>query len=402
MANTSSLIQIGNDQAAQYFGEVFAWCGTQNLNGVAEVFIASYPAVIHFRDQPDLRLALSGLFSTPADTCNQSWNVRIGDRSGGNIPFWHWPEFFVTSAGGGFQFSLIDPDRCVMIDFKARRAVLVNAGNVRAHEFHIPLLRLAIALVEHRGGAVLHAGVISARALETGCDRSPAVAIVGKGGSGKSTLIAAAREKGFACLGDDFVELAPTGELRALFRTGRLTRTSPAYRQALDTQGTYDFLTDKTVHYVADQVPDPARLCVIVAPTILRPPTEFRAEQITNSPNQPKPNGPYMAQAMTRIETLAAAVPSSVGASYQRAEAVRRLTKTLSGVPGFRLQITPNLDVALSEIMTLLNDIVRSGPIHKTNNAGSPTLVQQKVQPGTHHVPDHTKLSKQQGNERKS
>ena len=399
MANTSSLIQIGNDQAAQYFEEVFAWCGTQNLNRLAEVFVASYPAEIHYKDQPDLRLALSGLFSAPTNTSDLSWNVRIGDRLGTNIPFWHWPEFFVTSAGGGFQFSLIDPDRCMMIDFEARRAVLINAGNVRAHEFHIPLLRLAIALVEHHGGSVLHAGVVTVRALDSGGDRSPAVAIVGKGGSGKSTLIAAARASGFECLGDDFVELAQTGELRSLFRTGRLTRTSPAYHQALDTEGTYDSLTDKTVHYVKDQMPVPAQLRVIVAPTIVRPSTEFLTEQSTNSPNQPKHSGQYTAQAMTQIETLAAAVPSSVGASYQRAEAVRRLTKTLSKVPGFRLQITPNLDVALSEIMTLLNDIVCSGPMHKTNNAGSPELVQQIVRPVTHHVPNNTK---QQGSERKT
>jgi hypothetical protein len=358
MASTSSVIEAGEEQAAHYFEEIFAWCGQQNLNAQASLFVASQPAIIQFRDEPDVKLALSGLFSRGASYGRPTWNVRIGDRSSPNIPIWPWAEYFVTSSGGDFQFSLLDPDRAVLIDFRLRRAVLINTGNLRAHEFHIPLLRLSIAMVEKHGGAVLHAGVIKARTSRAGVGGQAAVAVVGKGGSGKSTLIASARAHGFECLGDDFVELRANGELRALFRTGRLTRTSPAYHQGLDTPGTYDPLTDKTVHYLRDELPTPAQLSVIVAPKIWKTTAKVSPSQTVQSQTHHRDKREHLPQCapqpMTRVETLAAAVPSSVGASYQRAEAVRRLTKTLSPVPGFGLQVTEDLDGALREIAILL------------------------------------------------
>lgn len=358
MASTSSVIEAGEEQAAHYFEEIFTWCGQQNLNCQASLLVASQPALIQFRDKPDVKLALSGLFSRGASCARPTWSVRIGDRSGPNIPIWPWTEYFVTSPGGDFQFSLMDPDRAVLIDFRSRRAVLINAGNVRVHEFHIPLLRLSIAMVEKHGGAVLHAGVIKVSTSKTGVGGQAAVAVVGKGGSGKSTLIASARALGFECLGDDFVELRANGELRALFRTGRLTRTSPAYHQGLDTPETYDPLTDKTVHYLRDELPTPAQLAVIVAPTISKTTAEFSAGQSVESQTHSLDRREHLPrrapQPMTRIETLAAAVPSSVAASYQRAEAVRRLTKTLSPVPGFGLQVTEDLYGALREIAILL------------------------------------------------
>ncbi len=361
MASTSSLIKTEDRQAAQYFEQIFAWCCQQNLTSRAKVLIAGHRAAVHFNDRPDTRQLLSGLFSAHPRSSDTIWDVLIADRSGSNIPAWPWAEFFVSSNGGAFQFSLIDPNRCMLIDFETRRAILINAGGVLAHEFHIPLLRLAIALVEHHGGAILHSGVIRLPSSDRADRQNVAVALVGKGGSGKSTLIAAARARDLECLGDDFVELAQNGELRPLFRTGRLTRTSPAYHRGLDTLETYDSETDKTVHYLKDELPASAQLAAIVAPDIVRLRSEFVTEATANLLHHAGSTAQRCAQPMTRIETLAAAIPSSVGASYHRAEAVRRLTRTLADVPGFRLQITEDLDGALQEILRVADQAICFG-----------------------------------------
>ena len=184
--------------------------------------------------------------------------------------------------------------------------------------------RLRILLQSVSGGAVqaLHGGGIS-------WGDSPGILISAKGGSGKSTAVAAAVHDGARTIGDDFLmgNLDPSpGKVRcwSMFSSVRLEASSPA--RSLFGASEFPELDGKEVFNLSREFPGSVVTDMEIGMLVV--PSFFSMNFVTP---------------LTGKEALLAVIPSSVGLSLDKEAAFRSIGKIVSALPAFRVGLTPDI-----------------------------------------------------------
>jgi len=168
------------------------------------------------------------------------------------------------------------------------------------------------------------------------------VLITNRGGSGKSSLVAAGVLEGFQSLGDDFllIDSNPTSpdrhELFSIFKTLKLSEKSPswpAYSSQLLEKG-----EDKDLFFL-DSIEPAAmtarqRITAIIVPTV----------------------GKEFSLTMLDAESVIAALaPNSLGMGMHPARTLQALRALTHDIPLYSMVVTPDLRPALSEITKLVH-----------------------------------------------
>ncbi len=173
-----------------------------------------------------------------------------------------------------------------------------------------------------------------------------AVLLVGRGGSGKSTTALACLDRGLRYAGDDYVLLRPDGAapptVHSLYRTGKLrpqdlAERLPNLRLRHFTAPDYD----KAVLLLGDDhrdlLADGLTVRAIVIPNVC-------------------PSGTALRPA-SAIEVLKALAPTTLfqlpGAGK---EALQMMSAIAQNVPGYRLEVGPDLDEVVGAIRSLLTN----------------------------------------------
>ncbi len=166
------------------------------------------------------------------------------------------------------------------------------------------------------------------------------VLITNRGGSGKSSLVAAGAKRGMKTLGDDFLMIdandnfSETHELFSIFRTLKLSTNSPSwqdYSAHLLEKG-----DDKDLFFLDSVAPDAMtqkqHITAIVIPTVG---AEFSFRELDFD------------------SVIRALAPNSLAMGMNPARTLRALKDFARDLPRYSMVVTPDLEPALTEIAAL-------------------------------------------------
>ena len=181
-----------------------------------------------------------------------------------------------------------------------------------------------VVLQAAAGGNVfaLHGGGIS-------WGQEPGILITAKGGSGKSTAVAAAVAAGAKTIGDDFILGELVGQnfsLKgwSLFSSVRLEQTSPA--RGLFGEGQYPEFEGKKIFNLEKQFPGSVSREMMIGKLVL---------PCFSSKNFVEP--------VSKKEALLAILPSSIGLSINKAAALKSISEMVAAIPSYRVGLTPDI-----------------------------------------------------------
>lgn len=181
-------------------------------------------------------------------------------------------------------------------------------------------------------------GIVSIHGAAIGDERN-CLLLPGKGGSGKSSLVASALANGFKSVGDDFLLYNPkdgmsgTGTLNALFRTVNLLPSSPSWTEYKDLPHIMTRDRDKQVFYPESRYHN----CWVRSqnPIAIVIPTVGESFSITES-------NPSVA--------LKAILPSTAVLSVQPQKMIMAVTKLVRKLPIFEMTISSDLSNDLQKL----------------------------------------------------
>jgi len=167
------------------------------------------------------------------------------------------------------------------------------------------------------------------------------VLITNRGGSGKSSLVAAGVLQGFKTLGDDFllvdsdVQALDNHELFSIFKTLKLSEKSPSWRSYAP--HVLEKGEDKDLFFLDAMAPaamtQHQKITAIVVPTVG---TQFSF------------------QALDVDSVVAALAPNSLGMGMHPARTLRALKNLAQDIPLYSMVVTPDVGLALTEIAHLV------------------------------------------------
>ncbi len=168
------------------------------------------------------------------------------------------------------------------------------------------------------------------------------ILITNRGGSGKSSLVAAGVLEGFTSLGDDFllidsnVRARQNHELFSIFKTLKLAKSSPAwssYAPHVLEEG-----EDKDLFFLDSVAPDAMtprqKITAIVVPTV---------------------GAKFSFSAVGVDAVIAALAPNSLGMGMHPARTLQALKNLTREIPLYSMVVTPDLRPALNKVANLVD-----------------------------------------------
>jgi len=251
-------------------------------------------------------------------------------------PLWHWEFDTYSDVSGSISFDRV---------FGAMTAIdLVNATHLLAIDNLEPSVwsrpeqsrPFIEQLFASQGYVSLHGGTIGRG--------NAGILLSARGGSGKSSLVAAAIRRGLNTTGDDFLLLEPgaknsPSKIWSLYRWIKMASNSPAWIAS-----TEDFdLVDKA---------DIGEKSIVSF-------ERLHAGALTRYQVPQAIVVPYLGEtaclrSIPRMEALEAVLPSSVAMSSRKVEATFKLRELVEELPCYSLELSDNLEHALDLLDPLL------------------------------------------------
>jgi hypothetical protein len=224
---------------------------------------------------------------------------------------------------------------------------LVHRG-LRAQEWQRPEFARTFleSILQDSGFVSLHGATVG--------DADRCLLLTGKGGAGKSTLVAQALAIGYRTVGDDYLLYAPAdtasvGTLVSAFRTVKVARSGAA--SALFSTRPTATSADGSKHLLhpGDDRPD----C-------------FVGSQVPVAVAVPAFGPRFDATPIDRIDVLRALLPTSAQMSIQPGRMITALTRLVDGLPAVRITLSPRFEddrEALGRFLASLGIDVPAPPV---------------------------------------
>ena len=257
-------------------------------------------------------------------------------REQGIAPQWQWEFDTYSDPGGYISFNRASREMTAF-DFENDNYLIaldrLDEASWLRPERSRPLIE---KFMSPHGLVSLHGGTIGRG--------NSGVLLSARGGSGKSSLVAAAIRRGLNTTGDDFLLLEPGNDrapakIWSLYRWIKLAPSSPAW---IDSLGDFEEI-NKTV--VGEK-------SILSFERIY--PEAFTRYQNPSAVIVPSLGGSARLAQINPLEALAAVLPSSVGMSSRKFEATIQLKGLVESLPCYSLEIGENLDQALDLVEQLL------------------------------------------------
>jgi hypothetical protein len=256
-------------------------------------------------------------------------------RAQGITPQWQWEFDTYSDLGGHISFDRVF-GAMTAFDFENESYLIAlehldESGWLRPERSR-PLIE---KLMSPHGFVSLHGGTIGRG--------SSGVLLSARGGSGKSSLVAAAIRRGLNTTGDDFLLLEREDDrvpakIWSLYRWIKLALSSPAW---IDSLGDFDEVDNTVV----------GEKSILSFERIY--PEAFTRYQIPSAVIVPRLGDSARLVQIDPLEALAAVLPSSVGMSSRKVEATIQLKGFVESLPCYSLEIGENLDQALDLVEPL-------------------------------------------------
>lgn len=264
-------------------------------------------------------------------------------------------ELLTTRSGGGDRSLIRDPesgrqwlldavnDVHIGVDFAAGVGVFAGSGPALGWFYAAPF-RTALEWSAARAGALLlHSAGVGRR--------DGGVALLGRGGAGKSTSTMAAVAAGGLTLGDDYLWITADGDAitgRSCFRTCKTRHSSSVEPIGITARlPGFDIQAEesKRVHYLAEGTDAFVESFPILGAVVLEP--------VADGPARPEP-----VAAAYALRRSAASTILPLQATRNRQQQIGLLTGLLTTVPCFSLHLDPDLERMGNSIMELVDAIL--------------------------------------------